>query len=98
MKDKFLKLITRDKAQEDISLKKKTINIIYLKANLKMIYYQDMLDVFTGMAIIMRVYAIMIKKTEKENTIIMMAVTMKVIIGIIFIMAKELSLEMMKIF
>ena len=98
MKDKFLKLITRDKAQEDISLKKKTINIIYLKANLKMVNYQDMQDVFTGMVVFMKDFAIMMTEMEKVKIIIMMAVTMKVIIRIILKMVKELSLVKMEIF
>lgn len=63
-----------------------------------MIYYKDLHDVFTGMVIIMRVYAIMIKEMEKAKIIIMMAVTMKVILRIIIIMVKELNSVVMEIF
>jgi hypothetical protein len=48
-----------------------------------MVNYQDMQDVFTGMVVFMKDFAIMMTEMEKVNIIIMMAVTMKVIIRII---------------
>jgi hypothetical protein len=63
-----------------------------------MVNYQDMQDVFTGMVVFMKDFAIMMTEMEKVKIIIMMAVTMKVIIRIILKMVKELSLVKMEIF